>query len=256
MLKKLMKYDLKWINKLMVIYFIISVIICTLTRISSYFTSSFVGNIIYLILKGFAISCFVSIMINCVIRIWVRFRNNTYKDESYLTHTLPVTKEKLYNSKILSSITSILISVVVVILCLVIAFLNKDVMEALKNIISNVGLVTSIGFIIIAILEVIYMMFSGLIGILIGYRSNNGRNIKSVFIGIALYFIIQTIIIGIIYSLGLLNSNLNSLFTDSNIYDVSAVKCLVIIVSAIYILFIAIMYFVGKKLFKKGVNVD
>ena len=256
MLRKLIKYDLKWINKLMVIYFIISIIICTLTRVSSYFTSSFVGNIIYLILRGFAISCFVSVMINCVIRIWVRFRNNTYKDESYLTHTLPVTKEKLYNSKILSSIISILISVVVVILCLVIAFLNKDVIEALKNIVSNVGLFTSISFIIIAILEIIYMMFSGIIGILIGYRSNNGRNIKAVIIGIVSYFTIQLIIIGIIYCLGLLNSNLNSLFTDSNVYDVGAIKHLVIMVGIVYIVFITIMYFVGKKLFKKGVNVD
>ena len=101
MLKKLIKYDLLWINKIMIIYFMISIIICTLTRIASLNTGTSIGNIIYQILKGVSISSIASVLINSVIRVWVRFRNSIYKDESYLTHTLPVSKCILYNSKII-----------------------------------------------------------------------------------------------------------------------------------------------------------
>ena len=58
MLKKLCKYDLIWINKLMIIYFIISIIISLLARIMGYFNSSSIGNILYLILRGTSISSF------------------------------------------------------------------------------------------------------------------------------------------------------------------------------------------------------
>lgn len=256
MLKKLIKYDLIWINKFMSIYFLISLIISILTRIMSYFNSSFIGNIVYLILRGCAISCFVSIIINCVIRIWVRFKNNTYKDESYLTHTLPVSKTTLYNSKIISSITSILIAIIVIILSFIIAFLDKSIIEFLKNYFNH-NLFIFISMIIITALEIIYMMNSGLLGILIGHRTNDKKVLKSVLIGIGLYFTIQLIILLIIYLLGLLNSDIASLFkADIFVTELSTIKQLMIIVSIIYLLFNTGMYLVGKKIFLRGINVD
>ncbi len=188
MLKKLIKYDLLWINKIMLIYFSISIIICILTRISSLNTSSSIGNIIYQILKGVSISCFASVLINSVIRVWVRFRNSIYKDESYLTHTLPISKNTLYNSKILSSIISILISLLVIIISFIIAFLNKDLINTIKIIFNNNSFII-LGMILTVILEIIYMSYCGIMGILLGNSSNNNKILKSVFIGISLYFI-------------------------------------------------------------------
>ena len=259
MLKKLMKYDLIWINKFMLIFFSISLIICTLTRIMSNFTTSFIGNTIYLILRGCAISCFISTIINCAIRIWAKFRISLYKDESYLTHTLPVSKNTLYNSKVLSSITSVVISLFATIICLCIAFLNKDVINYIKELFSD----KETSFIVISlfitvILEMIYMIFSGLIGILLGHKSNNHRILKSVLIGIGLYYILQIILLGIIYSIGLLNTNINDLFISTdNIKNISeSLKSLVIIANIIYTLFIISMYYIGKKIFNKGINVE
>ena len=244
MLKKLIKYDLLWINKIMLIYFSISIIICILTRISSLNTGSSIGNIIYQILKGVSISCFASVLINSVIRVWVRFRNSIYKDESYLTHTLPISKNTLYNSKILSSIISVIISLLVIIISFIIAFLNKDI-------------INTIGMILTVILEIIYMSYCGIMGILLGNSSNNNKTLKSVFIGISLYFIMQLLILGIIYIIGFFNSDISLLFKEytSTIMD-SSFKTLISIVDILYLIIITILYFIGKKIFNKGVNVE
>lgn len=41
----------------------------------------------------------VSSLINGLMRSWVRFITNIYKDESYLTHTLTIEKKDIYLSK-------------------------------------------------------------------------------------------------------------------------------------------------------------
>ena len=259
MLKKLVKYDLIWINKFMLIYFSITFILCILARIFTLFNESFVGNIIYLILRGCAISAFVSVLINCVIRIWVRFSRNLYKDESYLTHTLPVSKCTLYNSKMISFILSILLSVIVIVLGFVIAFLDKDIINYIKMMFeSSDGIFIFISILVISIMEFIYMMNCGLMGILIGHRSNNNRTVKSVFIGIVLYFMLQTILLVIMYFIGLINTNMNELFTSniSTLPNISSIKEIMVIAIIIYTIFNICMYFIGKILFNKGVNVE
>ena len=255
MLKKLCKYDLIWINKLMIIYFIISIIISLLARIMGYFNSSSIGNILYLILRGTSISSFATVIINSVIRIWVRFRNSLYKDESYLTHTLPITKNTLYDSKFLSALLSVFISIIVIIISFAIAFLNKDMINIIKIIFNNNTFII-ISSILTILLEVIYMTTSGILGIVIGYKSSNHKVLKSVFIGITLYFIMQLLILGIVYIVGLFNTPIGSLFNNNyNVLD-DSYKSLIIIVNIIYVVFISIMYFIGKKLFNKGVNVE
>ena len=258
MLKKLVKYDLIWINKFMLIYFIITFIVCILTRIAGCFTESFFGNILYLILRGVAISCFASVIINCVIRIWVRFKNNFYKDESYLTHTLPITKDTLYNSKVVSGFISLLISIIAIVLGMVIAFLDNSVIDFIKMVFNDSKMsFIFISLLITVVLEMFYLVNAGFIGILIGHKSNNHKILKSVFIGILLYFMMQGLLLGIVYSIGLINADIYVLFKYPVDLDIlKSVKLLVIIVNIIYIVFITSMYFIEKKIFKKGVNVE
>ena len=258
MLKKLVKYDLKWINKLMVVYFVIAVIFSLLTRLTSLWTTSFAGNLLYQILRGFTISAYASCLITCAMRIWVRFRNNTYKDESYLTHTLPVENKTMYNSKIVSSLLSILLTLIVIIICFGIAFLNKDIINFLKETFSNKDFVfITISLLITFILEMVYMINCGLIGILLGHRSNNKRTAKSIIFGLLLYFLMQAIILVIIYAIGLFSTDIKVMFdTVFNIDMVPSMKKLLIIVDSIYFIFIIGMYFIGKMIYNKGVDVD
>ena len=105
----------------------------------------------------------------------------------------------------------------------------------------------------------IYMTYCGLIGIILGHKSNNNKMTKSVFIGIALYFLMQTIIFAVVFSIGLINKDISGLFNNTINNDInfeSAVKLLEIIVNIVYFVFITGFYFIGKLVFKKGVNVE
>ena len=258
MLKKLIKYDLKWINKLMLVFFAVAAILSLFTRITGLNTSSFAANILHTIVLGFTLATYALCIFGCEMRIWVRFRNNTYKDESYLTHTLPVAESTMFNSKMISSIISIILCVVVVIICAAIGFLNKDTINYLKDMFNNKDTVFMIGsFLLTFILETTYIVNCGILGILLGHRSNNKRTLKSIVIGLVLYFIMQNIILGIIYLVGLMSNDIAVLFSN-NLSDniIVGMKKMVIIVNVLYLVIIAAMYFVGKKIYNKGVDVD
>ena len=93
-------------------------------------------------------------------RCWARFTKNLYGDESYLTHTLPVTKNDIYNSKFLQTLIFCIISFLVIVLSLFIAYYTKDRWILLKE---YIGTITTgldfnplsfvISFIIIIFLE-------------------------------------------------------------------------------------------------------
>ena len=126
MLKKLLKYDLESIFKFIVIFYSLSLFFGVLTRIFLNINGSFIMNIIGQISSGATISMMVSILINNLMRLWVRFKNNFYGDESYLTHTLPVEKKTLYLSKILTAIITLFTSILVITLTLFVAYYSKE----------------------------------------------------------------------------------------------------------------------------------
>ena len=82
MLKKLLKYELKNIFKFLVIFYSLSIFFSILTRIFLSIENSFIMNILGQITSGATISMMFSILINNLMRLWVRFKNNLYGDES------------------------------------------------------------------------------------------------------------------------------------------------------------------------------
>ena len=171
MLKKLIKYDFLWMNRNMVVIFAITAILSILTRISSNFTGSVIGDLIFGILRGFTIAAFANAVINSAIRIWERFRQSFYKDEAYLTHTLPVSKNTLYDSKVLSGLCAILLSLAVVITCFFIAFWNNDMYEYFRSVFKD-GDMTFIvlGILVTSVLEVVYAVNVGMFSLTVGHR--------------------------------------------------------------------------------------
>ena len=256
MLGKLMKYDFKWINKIMMYYYIFTIVISVVTRILSNFRDTFIQNLIYGIFRGILIGCFINIVINCLIRIWVRFRDNIYKDESYLTHTLPVTKNDIFNAKSLVAIISVIVSIFVVIIGILIAFLDDGLIQILKEMFKDNNIVIIIVSVtILTTLEMISMVFSGIVGIIIGNRCNNKRVLRAVLVGIMIYWAIQMAMIGLLYAYGLFNSDINELF-KTNLASPETIKSLSVVASIMYLVFDGGLYLFGKKLLNKGVNVD
>ena len=168
-------------SKVTYVYVLILIVISIALKIVESVDQTFLLVILDKILVSMFISCIVSILLTSSIRIWARFINNFYKDESYLTHTLPVTKNELFNSKVLAGICSLLLSVLVIAACFAFVYLNKTSIESLKAMWDSLvaaynsvfAVLFVIGIILLIILEIIYIMMAGILGITIGHRSNN-----------------------------------------------------------------------------------
>ena len=263
MLKKLLKYDLKNIFKILVIFYTIGIFFAGLTRIFLNIENSFIMNIIGKICSGVTISMIFNILINNIMRLWVRFKNNFYKDESYLTHTLPVDKNTLYLSKLLTSIITLFISVFVSGVLLFIAYYSKENIEILKNILVPILEIydsTFVTFLLVVLfilfLEILNMVQMGFTGIILGHKMNNNKTLFSVLFGFVSYMISQIFVVLLMFIYGLFNKDVMNLFYTTDIISVDMIKQIIIFACISYSLLIIIVHFINNKTFKKGVNVD
>jgi len=261
MLGKLFKYDFKWMSKVTYVYVLILIVISIALKIVESVDQTFLLVILDKILVSMFISCIVSILLTSSIRIWARYINNFYKDESYLTHTLPVTKNELFNSKVLAGICSLLLSVLVIVACFAFVYLNKNSIESLKSMWDSLvaaynsvfAVLFVIGIILLIILEIIYIMMAGILGITIGHRSNNYKMIKSIFVGLISYGLLSAMSLGVI-----------AIVSKMIDYDIigngfPSMNYLIGVGSAglaVYLIYNIVYYLIAKKVFNKGVNVD
>ena len=263
MLNKLLKYEFKFIFKVIVVFYMIGLFFALLTRIFLSIDSSLMMNIIGKICSGVTISMIFNIIINNIMRMWYRFKANLYGDESYLTHTLPINKKTLYTSKILSSIISIFISFIVITIMLFIAYYSKENLEMIKNMILpitdilNVSMVKIIlSIIFILFLEITCLLQIGYTGIILGHKMNSHKTAFSILYGFISYMFAQTITLLSIIVYSLFNKDMLSLFTSNEITNISLLKDITFLSIIIYTIIIIINYIINIKIFKKGVNVD
>ena len=264
MLAKLLKYDLKYMIRNMSIFYILAIFFAILTRILFDLDQSIIVNIIGQITLGCMFSMIASTLINTMMRSWIRFRDSLYKDESYLTHTLPVAKNELYNSKFIQTLIFFFIGFGVILLSLFIVYYSKDTWLLITNYIKTItiGLNMSTSFfvlaaIIIVFLEVFNAIQCGFFGIILGYRKNNGKIGYSVLFGFIAYLLAQSLVLGLVFAYGLFDSSVMELFKTSTInIDVNAFKSLAVVSSILYIIIIFVMSILCKKILNKGVNIE
>lgn len=263
MLKKLLKYDLQNILKILSIFYSLALFFSILTRTFFSIENSFIMSIIGHICSGITISMIFNILINNIIRLWVRFKNNFYGDESYLTHTLPIDKKTLYLSKIISAFITMITSMLVIVATLFIAYYSKENLEIIKNLlIPLVNLYDStitiilLSFSFILFLEFMNVLQSGFTGIILGHKMNNIKTGYSVLYGFITFLTSQIFLISIMFLIALFNKDLMNIFMTSEIISVEAIKTVIYIAISLYTILIFVIYFINIKLFKKGVNVD
>lgn len=263
MLGKLLKYDLKWVYKVVVIFYILALIFSMIGRALNGIENSVIFSVISQICFGFAISMMVSSLINCIMRLWVRFIKNCYKDESYLTHTLPVKKQTIYLSKAISALISIFTTSIVSIICLLICYYSEENMQTLKSILELAAstyntTVINILLLISTILslQMLFIVLIGYVGIILGHKSNKNKIVKSIIIAFALYMLTQMVSLVLICIFGLFNSNIMNLINTTEIINVDAIKMVMYLAIVIYIIYVMVYYILGKKAFQKGVNVE
>lgn len=263
MLGKLLKYDLKWVYKLIIVFYCLAFIFSVIGRAFSTIEKSLVFEIVSQIAFGTAISMMVSSLINTIMRLWVRFNRNVYKDESYLTHTLPVKKQEIFAAKVITGVVSIFTAMIVIIVCLFICYYSEANMEALKSVLEiaastyNTTVLNLLLLIAIVIfLEIVYALLIGYVGIILGHKSNKNIMARSIVIGFILYFVLQGLSLGLIAIYGLFNPDVMNLINTKEIVNIEAIKSVMHAGIGIYALYIIFLYFFGKKELSKGVNVE
>lgn len=263
MLGKLLKYDLKWIYKAVVVFYILAFIFSVIGRGLNTIENSLVFSVTSKISFGIAISMLISSLINCLMRLWARFVRNVYKDESYLTHTIPVKKKIIFASKVISAIVCIFTTTIVILICLFICYYSKDNIQALKPLLElaastyNTTVIKLLLLVsVVVFLELLFIVLIGYVGIIIGHKSNKNKMLKSIIISFAIYFITQVVTLICIYIFGIFNPNIMNLINTSEMINIDAIKYVMYLGILIYIVYIIILYFLGKKHLEKGVNVE
>ena len=264
MLNKLLKYDLKYMIKNMIVFYILAIFFAITTRILFSIEQSAIVNIVGQVSVGCLFAMIANTLINTIMRSWVRFRDSLYKDESYLTHTLPVTKNEIYNSKFIQTFIFFFISFAVILISLFITYYSKENWLLIEDFIKTIttGLNMSVPlFITIAIIVIFLEVFNaiqcGFFGIILGYKMNNGKLGYSVLFGFMTYLIAQSLILLLVFIYGLFDSTVMELFKTTTInIDVNAFKVLATVSSLLYIVIIFIMSILCKRELNKGVNVE
>lgn len=261
MLNKLLKRDLKKNMRWMWILFVSTIAIAGITR----GCKELGKNIAFFNILGiFFDSVFYALAINSLLQAFLRnflnFKNSFYSDESYLTHTLPVTKNQLLNSKYLTALIEILCGFACLIISILIMFISPTFFTSLELMLSTLisgsfctGLVITL---IIILIIVEFLMFESIIffGIVQGYKAKDHKILKSFLITAASAFAsLATLAIIMVIVLLINGINLSdSTLVLSNTTFLSVIITGITVYTAVTILF----YFLTKHTFNKGVNVD
>ena len=264
MLNKLLKYDLKYMIKNMTVFYVLAIFFAITTRILFNIEQSVIINIIGQISVGCMFAMIANILINTMMRSWVRFRDSLYKDEAYLTHTLPVTKNEIYNSKFIQTLIFFFIGFFVILTSLFIAYYSKENWLFLTTYIETIttGLNMSTSFFAVMIVTLIFLeVFNaiqcGFYGMILGHRKNNGKLGYSILFGFIIYLLAQILVLALAFMYGLFDSSVMELFKTTTVnIDVQAFKVLSIVVSIIYSIIILIMSILCKNELNKGVNIE
>lgn len=261
MIKKLLKYDLKKMTRILIYIYIIAVGLAGITRLINIGKNIQAIAIIGYVFSSLTYSALASILVNTFVQILRVFVVNFYKDESYLTHTLPVKKSQLLLSKYLSSLIVIVFSVAVCVISLFIMFYSNTLFLTIRNFVQatvsgfNMPVWLFVGLVILVVFSQICAIISMAFAAVIKANTyNHKRVIKGLLWFAVFYFgsIIATLLMAIVVFA--LQGNLSQLL--ASVMSQSAFISILIIGLLTYIAYSIIFYLISKKLFNKGVNVD
>lgn len=264
MLKKLMRYDLQWIiGKVLSYYSAATLLIALLARVFHALSSqAFFLHLLEKIFSGAFISCGIAILINALMRSLVCFRRTLYGDPSYLTHTLPIKRRTVFTAKALSGTVSLMFALATFALGLAITVLTRaDVWEKAKELLRQRGTVSTLLLICAAaVLQLVEMHFSAVLGLVLGHRREKGRIPFSVLFSMLIYIAVSGALTGLLFALSLLKPQAHALLTQSlstqEMLAMDGMRFLLIADIALCLLANCGLYLAARHVFCKGVDVE
>lgn len=261
MFSKLLKNDLKKNMRWLWILFASTILVAGITRGCVELGEKFA---FFRILAIFFDSVFYAVAVNVILQPFLRsflnFTKSFYSDEAYLTHTLPVTKNELINSKFLTAMIEITLGFLCVVVSILIKFASPTMLDTLKLLLSAVisgeFSVLLVLALVVFLIIVEFLMYIAIIffSIVVAYRSREKRVLKSFLLTAAMAFaslaVLAVILVVVLVANGV-KINTSTLVLSSSAF-ISVVITGIVVYCAVIVLF----YFLTKREFNKGVNVD
>lgn len=259
MLGKLLKYEIKNMFKFLSFFYVLCIFFSITTRILFSFDDTTILYIMGQISVGCYFAMIANILINTIMRNFVRFNESMYRDEAYLTHTLPVTKRELYTSKFLISLITFIVSFIVIVISLFIAYYTRERWSMFISMLDSFGVYGIDTMMIIIILVLVFLeLYSfiqvGFVGLILGNRKENNKIVHSVIYGFIIYLIIQGVILLGIFVFGLFNKSVMDLFI-TNSPNIDTIKIVSYTCICFYILITIVLKEYAIRKLEKGVNV-
>lgn len=216
------------------------------------------------ILGIFFDSVFYALLVNTILQPFLKnffnFSKSFYGDESYLTHTLPVTKSQLINSKYLTALIETVLGFVCLVASLLIMFYSPTMFDTLKfflmTLISGEFSVVLVLALMVVLIMIEFLMYLSIIffSIIVAYRAREKRVLKTFLLTMAMAFAsLSVLAVAMVVVLIINKVDLSgSVMVLSNTAFFSLILTGIIVYSMVVVLF----YFLAKKEFNKGVNVD
>ena len=261
MFSNLLKYDLKKNMRWLWILFASTLAVAGIARGCKELSESIAFfQIPRILFESLTYTLIANVIIQPFLRSFLNFTKSFYSDESYLTHTLPVTKAQLINSKFLTSLIEMVLGFACVVVSFIIIFASPETTTVLKLLISTIisgeislFLVLTL-FVILVIVE--FYMFISIIflAVVIAYRAREKRVLKAFLISAGLAFSFLTVL-ALVMIVVLLINNID-LSSATLVLSYNTFISVLLTGIIVYSLAILLCFILTHKEFKKGVNVD
>lgn len=257
MLGKLLKYDIKSVaNNLLPYYGILTVLAALVRLVSLFKENSEVFQVIYVLINMFFVVAVIALFVYLFVVIVKRYYTNIYKDEGYLTNTLPVSKSSILTSKLITSAVFLLFTVCAALVALFIAYYTPDIagaaVETLNMLAAQFQVSTGV-IILFAALTVLLAYYNYVflfwIACTFGHKHANSKIGYSVIYGVVVYFagqIINLIGLGIMF---LFNSDFISLIREetTSLQSMGPFLAQTFILSAVVLFIYGVVNYIGVR---------
>lgn len=189
-LKKLFKYEIRALAPTVIIASVISLVAAVLLRVAYKETTEQVeGFLLTAMLYAYTI---IGSLVASIIMPFVRYGKSMFKEEGYITHSIPATAEELVFAKNVTAIcTSWLVGLVELIIGIVLFYSipSGDIQGSINEIIDAFGYIETFGFIETVLISICCGVVPFVLGnAMICWFSGGTSKKTKILLGIGIYF--------------------------------------------------------------------
>ncbi len=260
MLHKLLKYNLRAVYRQLMIFYSIALACAIISRCFNNYGDNLILKIIHEFFNGASIGLCVGILINSSTRIWEYTKRDFYGDQSYLTHTLPLSRPQLYCAKFVTILLTLLTSALVIAIILLIDYASPELWAMIDQLIYDCGskaefIKFTILIIGVFLLELIFITQVGVTGIILGHKANNHKVLLSFAYGFALFIFCNILTVALANLWGTFDSEVSRMIHQG--FSTNSVMEKLLFGGAIaYTIYIIGTYYIGQRALQNGIDVE